>query len=96
MYDHVTPFPKRTNSSMTNCSLTDGLENLIKDASNIFSFRHVFRGPSRYSPFKLMVFQVLSWFRLYIWLRLQIDFLKQHFSRIHQHSFHYMNNYLRK
>lgn len=25
MYDHVTPFLKRTNSSMSNCSLRDGL-----------------------------------------------------------------------
>ena len=38
MYDHVTPYLKRTNSSVSNCSLRDGLRDLIKNASKIFLF----------------------------------------------------------
>ena len=38
MYDHVTPFLKRTNSSVSSCLLRDGLRDLIKNVSKIFLF----------------------------------------------------------
>ena len=64
MYDYVTQFLTRTNSSVTNCSLRDWLRDLIKNASKIFRF---FLYSETYFPFKLMVrkiFQVFSSFRL--------------------------------
>ena len=36
MYDHVTPLLKRTNTSLSNCSLRYGLRDLIKNASKNF------------------------------------------------------------
>ena len=38
MYDHVTPFLKRTNSSVFSSLLRDGLRDLIKNVSKIFLF----------------------------------------------------------
>ena len=38
MYDHMTVFLKTANSSVTNCSLRDGLRDLIKNTSKIFLF----------------------------------------------------------
>ena len=38
MYDHVTPYLKRINSFVTNCSLRDTLRDLIKNACKIFLF----------------------------------------------------------
>ena len=37
-YDHVTPFLKRTNSSVCNCLLREGFIGFIKNASKIFLF----------------------------------------------------------
>ena len=34
MYDHVTPFLKGTNCYVSNCSLINGLRDLIKNVSN--------------------------------------------------------------
>ena len=41
MNDHVTPFLKRTNSSVTNCSSRDGSRDLIKKASKTFLFSRI-------------------------------------------------------
>ena len=38
MNDHVTPFLKRTNSFVSNCSLRDRLRDLVKNASKNFLF----------------------------------------------------------
>ena len=86
MYDRIIPFLKRTKSSVSDCSLRDGLRDLIKSASKIFIFL-VYLGAldSAYHS---------SWWSVaYLGLHV-LPNLRQHFLRIHRRSFHHTNNYL--
>ena len=84
MYDHSIPFLKRTKSSVSNCSLRDGLRDLIKSAFKIFLFL-VYLGAL------VSAFHLSWWSVAYLGLHV-LPNLRQHFWRIHWRSFHHHTN----
>ena len=95
MYHHVTPFLKRANSFESSCSLRNGLIDLIKKKT-LLKFLNFFFFSCLQEPLSVLSIQIDSqksissiWLVHIVYLVLPVQsILKQHLSRIHQHSFH--------